>query len=361
MNRIIINYLKQLAEERHVTGKVHSALAYKRAINVIEHYEKQINDVDEIKDINGIGSKIRKLIIEIIKSGTLRVIDEQHFVEKDKLEILKLFNSVWGAGPNVSRVWYNHGYRSIEELKKNPDLNQKQKIGIKYYDDLKQKIPRREIELIKDKISIFLKSIDIHYIIKICGSFRRKCEFSGDIDCLISKNATDSKIDLNWLIQILKKNNIILNETFTNGKNTYMGLIRLNDKTPVRHIDIKVVEKEYLSSTMLYFTGPQLLNIEMRTRAKKQGWKLTKKGLFKYPDENYTNEKKIFTVLGLPYLKPEKRDTWMQRFQKQATLIRTPINKNNSRKIIPISFVVQKSFNELLQSIDEEITSNKNH
>ena len=69
----------------------------------------------------------------------------------------------------------------------NPNiLNNKQKIGLKYYEDLLKRIPRKEMEKHDKFITEFINSIDKNddLIYEIVGSYRRNASNSGDIDVL---------------------------------------------------------------------------------------------------------------------------------------------------------------------------------
>ena len=59
---------------------------------------------------------------------------------------------------------------------------------------------------------------------------------------------------------------------------------------------------------LLYSTGSKQFNINLRTKAKKLGYKLNQEGLFKNNKKiNVRGEKGIFKKLKVPYLPPEKR------------------------------------------------------
>jgi DNA polymerase/3'-5' exonuclease PolX len=98
-----------------------------------------------------------------------------------------------------------------------------------------------------------------------------------------------------------------------------MGLCRLSPEHPVRRIDIKVYPADQFAAAQLYFTGSEYFNRAVRFYAKKNGYHLGDKGLFRC-DRNHLDEPlnlvkvpceteaAIFKALGLEYVNPEQRD-----------------------------------------------------
>lgn len=75
---------------------------------------------------------------------------KQHF-DDAKMKALEDFNKIWGVGTKKAIDLYAAGFKSIDQLraheanpKKKSVLTSLQQIGLKYYDDLKQKMPREE-------------------------------------------------------------------------------------------------------------------------------------------------------------------------------------------------------------------------
>jgi DNA polymerase/3'-5' exonuclease PolX len=83
----------------------------------------------------------------------------------------------------------------------------------------------------------------------------------------------------------------------------------LNSENKVYKIDAFRTTKEEQVPMLLYSTGSKEFNVTMRSKAKKLGYLLNQKGLFKngtkVPDLN--TEKAYFDVLGMEYLEPSKR------------------------------------------------------
>lgn len=56
-----------------------------------------------------------------------------------------MFGEVWGIGPTTAQKLYEKGYRTLEDLKNEESLTHAQKLGLKYFEDIKQRIPRHEV------------------------------------------------------------------------------------------------------------------------------------------------------------------------------------------------------------------------
>jgi DNA polymerase lambda len=66
-----------------------------------------------------------------------------------------------------------------------------QQIGLKYYEDLKERMPRMEVEelleRIKETAPKVFKDLKERITLEACGSFRRGKETCGDIDVMITR------------------------------------------------------------------------------------------------------------------------------------------------------------------------------
>ena len=157
----------------------------------------------------------------------------------------------------------------------------------------------------------------------ICGSFRRKKPFSGDIDVLLTKfdsKRKDTKKNSTYLphfIHKLKKprrqndNKPFLLDDMTdkNIVTKYMGFSKYLDN-PVRRIDIRFIPYDSYHTATLYFTGSGELNKKMRQIAKDQGYKLSEYELSDIKTKKkvkINSEEDVFKKLGMDYIKPEFR------------------------------------------------------
>ena len=134
-----------------------------------------------------------------------------------------------------------------------------------------------------------INDIDKDLVLTIAGSYRRKKDYSNDIDVLVTHkkictNKDYEKIDTNYLFEVvntLKTKKVIVDDlTDTDNGTKYMGFSKL-PRCKVRRIDIRFVPFEYYHAALLYFTGSYELNTQMRQVAKSMGDKLNEYGLFK--------------------------------------------------------------------------------
>ncbi len=193
------------------------------------------------------------------------------------------------------------------KLEKNKDLlNDKQQIGLKYYDDLLEKIPYKECKKHDTFIKKYLKDVDFSMV----GSFRRKKDLIGDIDILIKYNPD---FNLKKFIDILISKKYII-EVLAIGKNKFMGICKLADDLPARRIDILICNIDNYYFALLYFTGSYNFNIYMRNIAISKGYSLSEYGLKDIKTKQLINtndiinsEEDIFNFLEIEYIVPEKR------------------------------------------------------
>merc|ERR1712154_179564 len=216
-------------------------------------------------------------------------------------------------------------------------------------------------------------------IMNICGSYRRGKRDCGDVDILLTH--PDNKYDqkrhskklLNDIIDKLGENGLLV-EDLAHGPVKYMGICRYQksekkticsmpkkvdknflfkiptfdeeeddaiitledpnknkkdeeeegkeqeeNKVYFRRIDLKFINYKFYFANLLYFTGSDRFNVEMRLIANQKHLILNENGVYTMLDEDdHTKkskdpvvqpkcEKDIFDALGMEYVEPEKR------------------------------------------------------
>lgn len=140
----------------------------------------------EVERLPGCSSKIGQLYHEWKTEGRLREVEEARF--DPHLSVLAGFYDIWGVGAKTARDFYAKGWRDLDDVVEQgwTSLTRLQQIGIKYHDELQQKIPRTEVESIANTVLEHANRRCAGYQMAIVGGYRRGKQASGDVDVLIS-------------------------------------------------------------------------------------------------------------------------------------------------------------------------------
>jgi DNA polymerase beta len=298
----------------------------KKAVELIQEYESEhafIESGKEALKIKGIGKGISSKIDEILATGTLKILnpDEDILVKELSLKQSNEFKSITGLGNTRIAKLNQLGIFNITQLRENAQKEEVIKlmtdhinIGIKYYEDFNEKIPRDEISQYK---VIFDKVFDkLGFIYEICGSYRRMKDECGDMDILITHPSfvTESIIDKSVMKTIIKKlikAKVLLEDGLITPNATikFMGTTKLPIKnSKARRLDIRIIQYDSYPTALMYFTGAANFNVRMRNKAISMDMKLNEYGLFhKDIKLKITNENDIFEILKEDYLEPHER------------------------------------------------------
>jgi len=292
------------------------ARVYQKTIETLYDLKGDViekSHLDAINAVRGIGKKIIDKIEEYISTGSITLYNKLAVNDKDR-NIKDELSNIYGIGHvKAKELVEKRGIKSIDDLKlKTELLNSKQKIGLKYYDDLLLRIPRIETELHDKYIVNTFNSIGCNAY--LMGSYRRKTKDNGDVDVLVSCN-DDNSLKFKEGIDLLIKNGYLV-ENLAYGQKKYMGICKLNIKGKKfinRRIDIMFTPIEEVPFALLYFTGSANLNKVMRKRALDMGYSINEHTIIdkktKDPiiDHVFKTERDIFKFLKMDYLDPENR------------------------------------------------------
>lgn len=314
LNEEFIALLEALHDLDQARGKVFEAQAYKNAAESIMAFPDDITSPDQVKDLPGIGKKIFVKFNQFIETGTVPVL------EREKGHPRYIFYKIYGVGPKKAmELVEKDKITTIAQLRQHKDLlNAKQKIGLKYYDDILKRIPREEIvEFEKAFKTSFDKVAKEGDTFEIVGSYRRGNRTSGDIDVIISSKDGSRDIYKNFLKQ-LQKDGILL-EILSKGKTKSLTIGKLPGHEIARRLDFMYAPPSERAFAVLYFTGSKAFNVVQRRRANDMGLTMNEHGLYqligtgkkkkKGPriEGDFPTEKSIFDYLGLVYKSPTER------------------------------------------------------
>ncbi|XP_041640372.1 DNA polymerase lambda [Cheilinus undulatus] len=321
-NKHITDKLEVLAKAYTHQGDKWRALSYSKAVNALKSYHKPITSYQEACQIPGIGKRMADKIDEIMESGHLRKID--HIGEA--VPVLELFTNIWGAGAKTAQLWYQQGFRTLDDIRTKAHLSHTQKIGLKHYDDFLDRMPREEAGAIEKVVRHAALAIDPKLVAMACGSYRRGKATCGDVDVLITHpDGKSHKGIFTQVLQILHDSGFLTDDLVSHEDNgeqkKYMGVCRLPGLGQRhRRLDIIVVPYNEFACAIMYFTGSAHFNRSMRALAKTKRMSLSEHSLNKdvvrqgslkvhggTPLPTQT-EKDVFSLLGIPYRQPHERD-----------------------------------------------------
>jgi len=319
-NKIIDNLNKLKISYYNQNDKKWQIKALTTAIQNIEKYNNQIISGNDLKqNIKGIGEKICKYIDEIIEHGYILDLHNKNINE----DAYHCFMEIIGVGQSRAKEWISKGITNLNQLKEeiknnNITITNNIELGLKYYNDVKQRIPRKEIDILKNIMLKVLKEINKDLIFEICGSYRRNQEESGDIDFLITHKKYNSDLKnyqkynfLKTILKTLKKNNIIIDEMTKNSTKKFLGMCLIPNHNITRRIDIMFIDYKSYYSSLLYFTGNKYFNLYIRNKCLENNYSLNEYYLTNVKNDEkiyLKNEKHIFELLNINYLNPEERN-----------------------------------------------------
>ena len=224
---------------------------------------------------------------------------------------------VYGIGHKLrEKIEAKYGkMKDVHELtnlnNKHNFLNKKHMIGLKHFQDIQLRIPRVEMEGHNQFISDLLHHASIDVRCEITGSYRRKNATSGDIDILVTSAGDNYISKYRFFVDELIRRNYV-SDVLAYGDNKFMGMCILPGCTNHRRIDIIVTKPEQYYFELLYFTGNDEFNKEMRSYSLELGFSLSQYAFTDVKtksivDRSFKSEHDIFNFLGLKYIEPENR------------------------------------------------------
>jgi DNA ligase-1 len=306
-------------------------------LNSVEDYIKVLREGDmklageeNFKAKNGTWkSSILQKIDGILKTGQT---DGISLTEQDPRSLaIENLTKIPNVGPSTAaKIYDTEEITTVEELKylysvNKEILNDKQAIGLKHYDDLMLRIPRKEMdewnEILKNIFEETMTELSITGELILAGSYRRKTPDSGDIDALITTDTKNPRVMTTFYSNLVKRGIIKPSDIIAKGPTKIMAVASIDEY--YRHLDIFYHPKETFPFAILFTTGSKEFNVRMRKFALDKGYSLNEQNLThksptgpKVTENDYLTiikkefpetEKDIFDFLGYPYTLPEMR------------------------------------------------------
>ncbi|MGM0558474.1 MAG: DNA polymerase/3'-5' exonuclease PolX [Myxococcota bacterium] len=313
-NRHYARILSEVAALSQIKGvNRFKVRAFENAVRTIEGLADPIEEYierGEVESLSGIGKSIAEDIRQIAETGTCEIHD--HLLSELDPGLLDLLK-IQGLGPKrIKKIYEELGVSNLATMKDaaaEGRIQQLSGLGKKTEQKILTEIdrlakytgrrPLPEARAVAESIVEDLEELEGLRRIAIAGSIRRGRETVGDIDILVT---TDEPETLITTFVALPQ----IDEVLASG----------DTKTSVRlvdglQVDVRIVDEEVFGSALHYFTGSKEHHIQLRTRAKRAGLKISEYGVFRVEDDERLasrTEEDVFEALDLPYIPPEIRE-----------------------------------------------------
>ncbi|KAI0472169.1 hypothetical protein GGR56DRAFT_110429 [Xylariaceae sp. FL0804] len=359
-NSAFIEQLKKVRAIRTLEQDEIAVRAYSTAIAAIAAYPYLISHAAEVARLPGCGPKIVDLYRQWSTTGCLDDIKKAD--ASSRMKVLLLFYDIWGVAAKTAHEFYSRGWRDLDDIVEHgwDRISRVQQIGVKYYDELQEKIPRAEVEQIANTILEHANGIRKGYQMVIVGGYRRGKSSSGDVDVIISHTDPAATLYLvNDLVSSLEKAEYITHTLLVSERNSQRGQTALGwkgedrkssgfdtlDKAlvvwqdpggggggstmprPHRRVDIIISPWKTAGCAVMGWTGGTTFERDLRRYCKEEhGLKFDSSGVRRRGDggewvdlesdadgrpapDMLTAEKRAFAGLGLEWRPPEERCT----------------------------------------------------
>lgn len=314
-NLEIAKQLRDLGERFKNEGETYRSEAMIKAARAVERFPVDITEPRvQLRGVPGIGPGTIDRIAEFLKTGGLAEL-AGNAVVTEKGSAIKELTTVYGVGPASAEKFFNQGIPSIADLvnaynQGRIDLTANQIIGLTYYDDLKQRIPRAEVTEVGNYVLGINASLDRNNTGDIVGSYRRGKADSGDIDILITNS--EGKNYLAQIVERLEADHFLVHKLAL-GEVSLHGTYRSRETGILHKIDIRYVPPESYATALLHATGSDRFNVRLRQIAlgMKPQLSLSEFGLLNTQTGQRVptaREEDVFRALGILYVPPNQRE-----------------------------------------------------
>lgn len=367
-NEGFLDELKKIRTARTLIDDEIGVRAYSTIIAAIAAYPYKLSHPREIAQLPGCDEKTAVLFVEWKNTGKIQAVED--YENDEAMKVLRSFYDIWGVGAKTARqFYYNNNWNELDDIIEFGwnDLDRVQQIGVKYYNEFLDPIPRAEVEHIADVVRQHaVKLRDDRITVTIVGGYRRGKQASGDVDMIVSHPDLESTAGLvREIVESLETDEWITHTLTMSLTNTQRGQQALPfrstkghgvgfdtlDKALVvwqdpawptrghdleanpkaknpnihRRVDIIIAPWRTVGCAVMGWSGGTTFQRDLRRYAKAvKGWKFDSSGIRSRSNgeaillegENGVDgtpedaEKKVFEGLGLEFIPPEYRVTY---------------------------------------------------
>lgn len=287
--------------------------AYRKAAQALEHDERTIDQIEDPKQLNGIGQGTADVIREFKELGMSPFLEE--LKEAIPAGLIQLLTLPGLGGKKIGRL-----YRELNIIDAESLLNAAKSEQIRVLSGFGQKSEEKIIEAIDawntqpSRLSIasvlpFAEQLEheltqFHSVNQFsrAGSLRRLRETVKDLDYIIA--TTKASAVKEQLLNLTGIQSIIANG------DTKVSVELALEQYAIS-VDFRIVLPEEFATALHHFTGSKDHNVRMRQLAKQQGEKINEYGIEDVESgviTTFETEEDFYHHFNLPYIPPEARE-----------------------------------------------------
>lgn len=130
---------------------------------MLEALNSSLISAEHIERLN-LGKKTTDKLLQILNTGHVQ--RNKELAHDQHEQLFHSFSQVWGAGNATAQKWLAAGCTCLSDVAARSDLTELQCVGVKYFEDFQQKIPRQEVLQIYSTV----KKAVIHVIAQLTHS-----------------------------------------------------------------------------------------------------------------------------------------------------------------------------------------------
>jgi len=300
--------------------------AYRNAVNTVNSLSRplaaMVEDGEDLTELSGIGKNVAAHIVELLGTGRISRLDEvAQEIPVTLVELVRLD----GVGPKKAKKLFDElGVETVDDLEAQIEKGTVQELdgfGAKSVEKIRHAIEDHrkytgrfqihEAEMLIAGLVEYVRATPGVEEVQIAGSLRRRKETIGDVD-LLARFEGDGTPVVDRFVAFDGAARI-------NGAGPTKGSIVLHSGLQV---DLRVIPSRSYGAAQQYFTGSKEHNVEVRTRAVRNGMRVNEWGVFRVPDGadpaelgkedgerlGGDTEESVYAALGMTWVPPVLRE-----------------------------------------------------
>jgi len=300
--------------------------AYRNAVNTVKSLGRPLQAMvaagEDLTELAGIGKNVAAHIEELLATGS---IDRLREVEAEIPRTLAELMDLEGVGPKKAKKLFDElDVRTVDDLEgaiESGRVEELEGFGKRSVEKIARAIADHrkhtgrfrldEVEKLIGGLLDHMREAPGADRIEVAGSFRRRKETVGDVDLLVQHEGDGTAVV----------------EHFS----AFEGAARAEAAGPTKgsivlgsglQVDLRVVPRRSFGAALVYFTGSKDHNVNIRTRAVRDGLRVNEWGVFRVPEDADPEElgkedgerlagkteEEVYEALGMRWVAPELRE-----------------------------------------------------